>query len=203
MTPKGLLCDYAGVLTDDMFDAMRRFCETHDLPPQRLAEAYTPGGAIHAAAVEFECGRLDIAEFEPLLGEGLGIADHEGLVDRLVGRHQLLLAHEVIEAVKAVRATGVRTCLFSNSWGFDLYDPEVRAAFDVEVLSGAVNARKPQPEIYPIALEVIGLAPEEVVFVDDQPVNLEPAQELGIDTIHHTDPATTVAELERRFGPLG
>ncbi len=202
MAPRALLVDYAGVLTEDMFAGMRRFCEAHDLPPQRLADAYRPGGAIHAAAVEFECGRMERAEFEPLLGAGLGLRDHEGLVDRLVGPGRLELARDILAAVSAIRARGVRTCLFSNSWGFDLYDPDVRASFDLEVLSGAVGARKPQPEIYAIALDAVGAAPGEVVFIDDQPVNLEPAAALGIDTIHHTDPATTVAALERRFGPL-
>jgi putative hydrolase of the HAD superfamily len=38
------------------------------------------------------------------------------------------------------------------------------------------------------------------VYVDDLPFNLTPAEELGMATVHHTAPESTIAELERLLG---
>ena len=59
--------------------------------------------------------------------------------------------------------------------------------------------RKPAPEIYKLGADSIGLAPEECVFVDDLPFNLEPAAELGMATVHHVS-ATDDPELEQLLG---
>ena len=68
------------------------------------------------------------------------------------------------------------------------------------VISGEVGMRKPAPEIYRMGAERIGLAPDECVFVDDLPFNLKPARELGMATVHHTDPERTVDELQEILG---
>jgi putative hydrolase of the HAD superfamily len=46
-----------------------------------------------------------------------------------------------------------------------------------------LRARKPDPLIYQLALGITQRAPEECIFVDDRPANLEPAKALGIETI--------------------
>lgn len=59
---------------------------------------------------------------------------------------------------------------------------------------------KPDPAIYELALDRIGLPGERCVFVDDHAVNPPPAAELGIATVHVTDEDTAVAELEALLG---
>lgn len=194
---RALLCDYAGVLTADMAAIMSAFCTREGIPSGRLMEAYLPGGDLHGAAAEYECGRLSADEFAPVFAGALGIERHEGVLDRVF--EDVPLAHDVVAAIARVRASGARTVLFSNSWGLEIYDPEVRAAFDAEVVSEVVGCRKPEPEIYPLAVEAAGVAPEECVFVDDQERNLAPARELGIHVVHHTDPAATIAALDELF----
>ncbi len=61
------------------------------------------------------------------------------------------------------------------------------------MISGEIGLRKPDPRIYELGAEAIGLAPELCVFVDDLPGNLKPARELGMATVHHRD-----AEENRR-----
>ena len=68
------------------------------------------------------------------------------------------------------------------------------------MISGEEGIRKPEPEIYALAAERMGLAPEALVFVDDLPGNLKPARALGMATVHHTAAATTIAELEELLG---
>ena len=68
------------------------------------------------------------------------------------------------------------------------------------VISGEEGIRKPEPAIYALAAERLGLPAEAIVFVDDLPHNLEPARELGMATVHHTRPETTLQQLERLLG---
>jgi len=56
--------------------------------------------------------------------------------------------------------------------------------------------RKPEPRFYTRACEVVGVAPEHCVFLDDLGINLKPARALGMATIKVGDPAAAIAELE-------
>ena len=95
----------------------------------------------------------------------------------------------------------MRTGLLSNSWGDDRYDRSRFAElFDAVVISSEVGLRKPDPEIYALACERLGLAPERCVFVDDLGGNLKPAAAIGIATVKHTEAAATIAELEELLG---
>jgi epoxide hydrolase-like predicted phosphatase len=88
--------------------------------------------------------------------------------------------------------------MLSNSWGDAThYDgPLLEELFDAWVISGEVGLRKPDPAIYELAAERLGLAPEACVFVDDLPGNLKPAGALGMATVlHRGDAAATLAEI--------
>lgn len=197
VTPSAVLFDYAGVLTEDMWDSVGAFCARHGIAPERIAGNYRPGGDFYALSCELECGRVEIPDFEPRLAELLGLDDHTDLVQRLLGG--MPVESRMVATMQELRAAGVRIVLLSNSWGEAMYDPSVRALCDAEVLSGVVGTRKPDPEIYGLAVEAAGVPAHECVFVDDQPVNLPPAEALGITTIHHTDPADTIAKLQQLF----
>ena len=68
------------------------------------------------------------------------------------------------------------------------------------MISGEEGVRKPDPVIYAVAVERMALPAEAIVYVDDLPFNLKPARELGMTTLHHTNAAETVAELEALLG---
>lgn len=194
----GLLIDWGGVLTSDLFDGFGKFCAREGLDPSALANAFRSDETARTALIDFECGRLEHTEFEPIVAGALGIAEHEGLVARMFA--DMRQDHAMQDAVAALRAAGIRTALLSNSWG-DTYDrTRFDELFDVLVISGEEGMRKPDPAIYALAAERIGLPFDELVFVDDLPHNLAPAAEAGITTIHHTAADTTIAELSRLFG---
>ncbi|MDP9383667.1 MAG: HAD family phosphatase [Actinomycetota bacterium] len=195
---KGLLVDFGGVLTTDVFVAFQEFCQTEGLPPDTVRDRFMQDPAARGLLADLETGKLIEAEFERPFAEVLGVAP-DGLVDRLFGGMHPDPA--MIEAVRAAKSAGVRTGLLSNSWGPDRYDrsafPEL---FDANVISGEVGMRKPDPAIYALAAERMGLPADEIVFVDDLPGNLKPARALGMVTVHHRGAATTIPELEALLG---
>ena len=62
---------------------------------------------------------------------------------------------------------------------------DLRRDFQVFFSSCYLHTRKPEEMIYRIALKVTQRAPEECVFIDDRPLNLENPRKLGIKTIHY------------------
>jgi putative hydrolase of the HAD superfamily len=200
---RGLLVDWGGVMTTNLFASFSAFCEAEGLDPAALAQAFRGDPAARELLIGFEEGRIDETAFENELGRLLGLERAEGLIDRLFAGAQP--EPSMVDAVRAARAAGIATGLISNSWGTTRYPRELLAElFDGVVISGEVGIRKPAPRIYELGAEAIGRAAAECVFVDDLPFNLPPAQELGMTTVHHTDPRDTIAELERLLGvPLG
>ena len=68
------------------------------------------------------------------------------------------------------------------------------------MISHEVGLRKPDPEIYALAVEQLGLPAEECVFVDDLGGNLKPAKAMGMATVLHRDAAETIPQLEELLG---
>ena len=93
------------------------------------------------------------------------------------------------------------TAALSN-WSPETY-PKVRAWFefldwfDEIVISGYVKVNKPDPAIYHILLERIGRQPQDCVFIDDSPANIQAARQLGFQAIHFQSPAQLRQDLAK------
>ena len=199
MAHSGLLIDFGGVLTSNIFDSFGDFCRAEGLEPDTVRERFLTDTGARELLEQLEVGGLTEAQFEPRFAEVLGVARHEGLIDRMFAG--MRPDTEMVEAVVAAKRAGVRTGLLSNSWGEDRYDrSRFGDLFDTLVISGEVGLRKPDPAIYALACERMELPPERCVFVDDLPGNLKPARALGMATVLHRDAATTIDELEPLLG---
>ncbi len=192
---RGLLVDWGGVMTTNVFDAFRAFCEQAGLEPDAVGKRFRTDRNSRELLVGLETGTLSEEQFEPRFAEILGVPA-AGLIDGLFAGG---VADEAMQgAVAHARAAGVRTGLISNSWGTRRYDRKLLGRlFDGVVISGEVGMRKPTPAIYERGAQAIELAPGDCVFVDDLPFNLGPAADLGMATVHHVDSQQTIAELER------
>jgi putative hydrolase of the HAD superfamily len=97
-------------------------------------------------------------------------------------------SEKVLELADRIRRhDGIRTAILSNV--FEISSRQLRElgcydGFDPVILSHEVNMIKPDEQIYRLAIETLGVEPGEVVFVDDNPHNLEPARRLGMLTVH-------------------
>lgn len=203
--PRGILVDYGGVLTTSIHASFADFCVREAIDPQAFrtalgrafADATSPAARVETGALaphEFD------AELARFLSEGLGVpVSSERLVERLF--HGIRREPVMVEAIRRLREAGVATVLVSNSWGGAAYEDEViELLFEHRVVSGEVGLRKPDAAIYEHALQLAELAPHEAVFIDDLPLNCDGARAVGIDAIHHVEPADTIRALEDRFG---
>jgi epoxide hydrolase-like predicted phosphatase len=195
---RGLLIDYGGVLTSNLFDSFRSFCELEGLAPETVGQRFRSDPACRQLLIGLETGKIEEAEFEPQLAARLGV-NAPGLIDRMFAGSKP--DQPMVDAVLAARRAGIRTGLISNSWGTRRYDrSQLSELFDGVVISGDVGIRKPAREMYELGAQRIGLEPTACVFVDDLPFNLEPAAEIGMATVHHVSGERTISELERLLG---
>ncbi len=101
---------------------------------------------------------------------------------------------------KALKAQGYKIGILTNMpvnfvpW-FDRCARELRAIADAEVISGAEHIIKPDPAIYALMVERIGLPPEELFFFDDSPVNVEAARQCGWSAAVFTTPEAAAQAL--------
>ena len=201
MSLDGLLVDFGGVLTSDVFASFEAFCRDEGLAPDAIKERFMGDPEARELLFDLELGKLTEQEFERRFAAVLGLdGSSEDLVDRLFAG--MAPDDAMVAGVAAARRAGIRTGLLSNSWGKGRYDrSRFDELFDAVVISGEEGLRKPDPEIYALATKRLGLAPERCVFVDDLPGNLKPARAMGITTVlHRGDARDTLAELEGLLG---
>lgn len=196
-TPRGLLVDFGGVLTTNIWESFRAFCEAEGLDPDTVKDVFRGDGEGLRLLRALETGAISDSEFEASFGSLLGV-EHENLIGRLFAG--LGPDEEMIAAIGAVQAGGVPTGLISNSWGTGIYERAPLHIFDATVISGDVGLHKPQPGIYELGAERLGVPPRECVFVDDLRENVEGAEAVGMTAILHRSTEATIAELRRLFG---
>ena len=198
---RGLLFDWGGVLTTNLFAGFAEFCREEGIEPGLLREKFLGDPEAQAMLFAFETGDMAEPEFERRLAVLLGLAPEraEGFNDRIFDR--IGEDRPMIEALRRARGHGLRTGLLSNSWGTQRYPRHLFGElFDAVVISGEEGIRKPDAPIYELAIERMALPATEIVFVDDLEHNLEPARQLGLIAIHHRDSQETLGELERLTG---
>jgi len=198
---KGLLVDFGGVLTTNVFDSFRTFCVEEGLDPRVLRRLFREEPEALLLVRGLETGELSERDFGERFGKLLGV-EHErraGLVERMFGHIES--DEEMVEAVRRARAQGVRTGLISNSMGAGRYDrsmfPEL---FDGVVISGDEGMHKPQPAMFHLGAERVGLAPSECVFVDDLRENCKGAEAVGMTAVLHRGAGSTLPRLEELLG---
>ena len=129
----------------------------------------------------------------------------------------------MLEAIRRIRAEGFLTAALTNNWANEEADnddskenPEAQAnagptgandgtrvlsdRFDVFVESSVEGLRKPDPRIYTLTCERLGVTPSEAVFLDDIGSNLKAARALGMTTIKVDRPEQALEELAGVIG---
>lgn len=207
MARTGLLVDYGGVLTGSLGRAFARVEARAGLEEGALLRVVQDAYDGHDGGV---VGRVERGEAEPgdlrealvgALGTGDVDTDPRSVLEGLGDAFAPFGAFW--DVVAQAHAAGVRTAMLSNSWGVDGYPRErLDAIFDTLVISGEVGLRKPDPAIFRLAADRLGLDVEACVFVDDLDRNVNAAAELGMHGVlyRHSELEAVVGELRAVLG---
>jgi epoxide hydrolase-like predicted phosphatase len=194
----GLLIDWGGVLTTNLFASFHAFCVESEIDPMTLLGSFRSDPAARGLLVALETGELEEQAFERRFAAMLKV-EPDGLIDGLFAG--VAPDTDMLGAVRIAHDAGVRTGLVSNSWGVHRYPHDLFSQiFHGVVISGEEGIRKPARRMYELGAERAGVPAERCVYVDDLPFNLTPAEELGMATVHHRSAETTIPALERLLG---
>ena len=198
---KGLLVDFGGVLTTNVFDSFRTFCTEEGIDPDAMRELFRGNPEALALVRSLETGAVSEDEFGERFGTLLGVGPERraGMVERMFGH--IRSDEEMVAAVRRAKEQGVKTGLVSNSMGAGRYDRSAfRELFDGVVISGEEGMHKPQPEIFHLGAERVGLQPSDCVFVDDLRENCAGAEAVGMIAVLHRGAGSTLPRLEELLG---
>jgi putative hydrolase of the HAD superfamily len=208
MSVRAVIFDFGGVISTSPFDAFTRYEDDNGLPAGFLRRLNATNPDTNAWA-RLERREVDVAGFAELFEAEALAAGHpvEGAaVLALLGGD---LRPQVVEAIRRCHER-LKTALLTNNFApiaaaGDGRRPDgpvgtVLEHFDVVVESSKVGLRKPDPAIYRLVCDELGVEPAEVAFLDDLGVNLKPARAMGMTTIKVIDPDEAIAELEAVVG---
>jgi putative hydrolase of the HAD superfamily len=206
---QGIICDFGGVLTSPLSHSFTAYENLSGISLQALGTAMA---ALLAESglnplFELETGRMTEAEFLRQLGEQLS-ADL-GREVALHGFGELYMGNlhpneELIDCMRRLRERGYKLAICTNNvreweplWRAKLPVDEI---FDVVVDSAFVGSRKPEPLIYEITLERLGLPADAALFIDDMELNCDAARQLGMGAVWFRTNDQALAEIEQALG---
>lgn len=214
-----VIFDFGGVITSSPFEAFNRLEAERGLPQDfvRRVNATNPDDNAWA---RFERAEIGAAEFDALFAAEAKAQGHE-----LAGADVLaVLAGTVrpamVRALDQLKGAGYRIACITNNvptgpqglLGAGLARSEDRsdaleqifARFEHVIESSKAGVRKPDPRIYLMMCEKLGLEPAACIYLDDLGVNCKPAAKLGMHAIKVTSGEQALADLSVLLGlPLG
>jgi putative hydrolase of the HAD superfamily len=197
----GVLFDVGGVVVDSPLHAIARYERELGLPANAINHAVVASGPTGAWS-QLERGELTLEAFgAPFEADcrAAGVAlDAAALMARIA--QAATPRPRMIEAIRRLRAGGLKVGALTNNWKRDGMTSPVREHFDVFVESCVVGMRKPDPRIYELACRELGTTPVTTVFLDDIGTNLKSARALGLTTIKVTDAEQALRELSATVG---
>ena len=204
MSTETVISDFGGVLTSPLIQSFVAFqdetgiaMETLGVAMQRIAdrEGSHPLYDLEKGALTEAAFLQRIAdELEPDLG-------HRPEMHRFSEIYfEALEPNEpMIELLRDLRGRSLRMALLTNN--VREWEPLWRSMvpidelFEVVVDSAFVGCRKPEPRIYEIVLERLGVDAGGCLFIDDVEVNCDTARELGMTAVHFRDNEQAMAEI--------
>ncbi|MCW2991152.1 MAG: HAD-superfamily hydrolase, subfamily variant 3 [Solirubrobacterales bacterium] len=208
---EAIVSDWGGVLTSPLAGSFGAFAQESGIGLEALGSAMARIAERDGENPLFPLERGEItepqfnavleAELEAALGRRVSMARFSELFIGSLDVNEPMLSF----LAEARSAHGVRLALLTNN--VREWEPRWRAMmpvdelFEVVVDSAYVGIRKPDPRIYAIVLERLGLPAQACAFVDDLEHNVVAARELGMHAVWFQDTEQAIAELEAQLSP--
>jgi putative hydrolase of the HAD superfamily len=206
---EAVVCDFGGVLTTPLFEAFARIQQEFGIESEDLGAAMRLLSERDGENPLFPLERGEVSEdaFLAKLGAAL-----EELLGRETHVHRFREAlfegldpnPPMIELMRELRGSGLRMAMLTNN--VREWEPLWRAMLPVDEIfeevvdSGFVGYRKPEPRIYEITVDRIGVPFERCLFVDDLEPNVEAARELGMRAVRFEGNEQAIPEIRAALG---
>jgi epoxide hydrolase-like predicted phosphatase len=196
LTIRAVIFDFGGVLlrTEDKLPR-QQLATILGLPKEKLYYQIFDSESAHQAMV----GKISAEAHMEAVRQALGIGEdvfREAREEFWAGDR---LDVELIDYLRRLKPR-YKTALLSNAWddlrGYIQRNWDICDAFDEMIISAEVGIAKPDPRIYAVALERLGVLAGEAVFVDDFIENIESAKAFGLNTVHFQGSQRMYADLE-------
>ena len=195
-TIRAVLFDFGGVVAEEGFrNGLQALAREQGLDPDAVARAGMD--AVYESG--FVLGQGTAAAFWRLLRRRTGLEGADAqLTERILSGFRPRAW--MLERVQALRASGLFVAILSDQthW-LDAIDDRTpfKHAFDCVFNSYYLGKGKRDPTLFDDVVRQLGLAPAEVLFVDDDAGNVDNARRRGLRAIHYRDRAQLLADLER------
>ena len=211
---EAILWDIGGVLTSSPFEAFNRFEAENGLPRDFIRGVNATNPDSNAWA-QFESNRVDVEAFDAMFRAESAAQGHpvdgKRVLELLGGAPRPRMIEALRTCRRHYRVGGITNNVQQPSEQAPAPDQKDTALmetamslFEVIVESSVEGVRKPNPAIYRIACERLGVEPARAAFLDDLGINLKPARAMGMRTIKVLSEDQALAELSEitglRFG---
>jgi putative hydrolase of the HAD superfamily len=210
ITPRAVLWDFGGVILSSPFEAFNRYEAEIGLPKDFIRGLNARNGDTNAwAKMERSEVSLEgfVAQFEEEARQQGHKLDGWRILQSLSGD----IRPQMVEALRRCSRAFRVACITNNmkhgegpgmarSADKAKDVAEIMMLFEHVLESSKLGLRKPDPRIYKHACDLLGVQPEECVYLDDLGINLKPARALGMRTIKVGDPDLAIDELQSMVG---
>ncbi|WP_322792975.1 HAD family hydrolase [Bellilinea sp.] len=145
-----------------------------------------------------EVGEISESEHWQRVLDQFGVAEQERLAFREAFWSGDRVDHTLVNWLRSLRPA-YKTGLLSNAWDEARTSIQARFnfldVFDVSLFSAEVGLRKPDERFYRLILDRLQVEPQEAVFVDDFPANIEAARQLGMQAVHFRSPQQALNDV--------
>jgi putative hydrolase of the HAD superfamily len=209
-SPLAVLWDFGGVILSSPFEAFRHYEREAGLPEDFIRSLNARNPDANAWA-KMERSEVSLDEFVALFESEAEAQGHKLSGWRVLQAISGDIRPQMVEALRRCRAAFKVACITNNMKAGDgpgmarsaekaAAVAEIMTLFEHVVESSKLGFRKPDPRIYRYACDLLGVAPERCIYLDDLGVNLRPARAMGMRTIKVGDPDVAIAELEAMVG---
>jgi putative hydrolase of the HAD superfamily len=209
---EAVIFDYGGVISQSPFRRMAEYEQALGLEPGTLSELFGYGPMVPEPLDGepytnhwhlLEVGAIDLPTYATWVTERTAavFGDRIDLAARMGnGLGSMAIHWMVVHRVRELREAGYRLAICTNNIAAyrDTWQLQFPVEwFDVVVDSSEVGVRKPEPAIYQLTCDLLGVAPDRCAFVDDLPANVAAAEALGMaGVLVGDDPWVALAELD-------
>ncbi len=195
---RAVLWDFGGVIMSSPFEDFNRY-ESERGHPHDFIRSVNGTNPNDNAWARLERTDIEPEEFDRAFAEESAALGHRVPGDDVLGLLSGDVRSEMVRALDRVIEAGFLTaCLTNNVVGGDSRPEvaDVMRRFGHVVESSKVGCRKPEREFYELACDLVGVAADECVFLDDLGINLKPAKAMGMTTIKVVSASQAIDDLE-------